>query len=78
MLCLHCLSVQNICQCIKTVNLMYYNVQTKITTFKSKTSTDADIKNTLKFARKLLLKSCYKTRSENGVLKDGLTTTFGI
>ena len=43
--------------------------KTKISTFKSKTSTDLDIKNTLKFDRPfdcvdfelLLLKSCYKT-----------------
>ena len=58
--------------------------KTKISTFKSKTSTDLDIKNTLKFDRPfdcvdfelLLLKSCYKTWSENEVLKHGLTTTL--
>ena len=58
--------------------------KTKISTFKSKTSTDLDIKNTLKFDRPfdcvdfelLLLKSCYKTWSENEVLKHVLTTTL--
>ena len=50
----------------------------------SKTSTDLDIKNTLKFDRPfdcvdfelLLFKSCYKAWSENEVLKHGLTTTL--
>ena len=60
--------------------------KTETLTFKSKTSTDLDIKNTLKFDRPfdcvdfelymLLFKSCYKTWSENEVLKHGLTTTL--
>ena len=58
--------------------------KTETLTFKSKTSTDLDIKNTLKFDppfdcvdfEVLLLKSCYKTWSENEVLKHGLTTTL--
>ena len=79
----------------KAVNLMYYIVRifanviplffkTETLTFKSKTSTDLDIKNTLKFDRPfdcvdfelLLFKPCYKTWSENEVLKHGLTTTL--
>ena len=56
--------------------------KTETLTFKSKTSTDLDIKNTLKFDlpfdcvdfELLLFKSCYKTWSENEVLKHGLTT----
>ena len=55
--------------------------KTETLTFKSKTSTDVDIKNMLKFDRPfdcvdfelLLFKSCY---SENEVLKHGLTTTL--
>ena len=58
--------------------------KTETLTFNSKTSTDLDIKNTLKFDRPfdcvdfelLLFKSCYKTWSENEVLKHGLTTTL--